>query len=88
MDAALADGRYPDVIVFVGPTAHDQAHRRRIAYGRGSALALADGQSPEDFTWPPVEPVAIVSDEPDPIRRAAIINRTYAICTRTTAGAR
>ena len=84
VDAALADGRYPDVIVFTGPRAHAAAERRRIEYGPGTALVLPEGHYPADFDWPPVTPLAVVCDPCDPIHAAAIKTPGTGACTRTT----
>ena len=88
VDAALADGRHPDLIVFTGAAAHEQAERRRIAYGPGTALVLPTGEQPDAFTWPPVAPLAVISDEGDPTHITALRAAITAACTRTAAGAR
>lgn len=83
VDAALADGRYPDVIVFTGPRAHEQAERRRIEYGPGTALVLSEGTSPGHYDWPPVKPLAVLCDQCNRMHAIAMKSAITALCTRT-----
>lgn len=81
--AAISKGRHPDVLVFAGPDAHRRAERRRIECGPGSAMVLPDGEKPEAFAWPPVRPLAVISDETGPYHQTAILSAIIALSTST-----
>lgn len=83
VDAALAAGRHPDVIVFTGPLAHERAEQRRIHYGPASSLVLPEGHHPDEFGWPPLTHVAVACDQFSPRLAAEMKTAIKTACTRT-----
>jgi hypothetical protein len=81
--AQIAPPRQPAVVVFAGPGGFDLAEVRRKHHGRGSALVVPEGEQPETFTWPPVEPDAVCVNDPRPAVRADLEMRVRALCART-----
>ena len=83
--AQIAPDRQPAVVVYAGAGGFDQAEQRRIRYGPGTALVVPEGEPPEAFDWPPVNPAVIVND-PRPRARANLERRVRAACARTSGG--
>ena len=57
---ALASGRQPNVYLFSGAHAWEQAKKRRAQHGDGSALVLPPRVDPLTLKWPPVAAVVVV----------------------------
>lgn len=67
-------GRHPNVYLFAGSDAWNQAEHRRWTHGEGSALVLPPGDEPEDFRWPALDALVLVPGdaEGDVVRRLVI----------------
>lgn len=75
-------GRTPNVYLFAGSDAWNQAEYRRRTHGDGSALVLPPGERPEAFRWPALDALVLVpGDEAGDIIRALIV-RLLAAGTR------
>lgn len=66
-------GRTPNVYLFAGSDAWNQAEYRRRTHGDGSVLVLPPGEHPDRFRWPRLEAlVALPGDCPGHRFRALI----------------
>ncbi len=55
VETLLQAGREPNVWLFCGPDAWDNAKQCRQIHGPGSALVLPPGDDPAAYRWPPVD---------------------------------
>lgn len=70
----LRASKNPNVYLFAGSDAWNQAEHRRRTHGEGSTLVSPPGDDPQTFRWPPLDALVLIPGdaEGETIRRLVI----------------